>query len=247
LLPWTLTSGGSLVVRPAESQTVTAADSGVIDQVFVSEGARVDAGTPLIRLVNRTLEGELLSAGRLLDSLTASEAAARAVGRAGDAERFAAERASALAQLAGLERRMSALTIRASVPGVVASPRPEYLLGRAVGAGDSLLALATLDSVELRIALSSGGATRVRPGQIVHAISYGDGSASWTGRVSDIAVTAVAVQGSSGVIEARVRRAASGSWKPGAIGEASVEIERSTVIGALWWKARQLLRTDLWL
>jgi len=247
LLPWTLTSGGSLVVRPAESQTVTAADSGVIDQVYVSEGARVDAGTPLIRLVNRTLEGELLSAGRLLDSLTAFEAAARAVGRAGDAERFAAERASALAQLAGLERRMSALTIRASVPGVVASPRPEYLLGRAVGAGDSLLALATLDSVELRIALSSGGATRVRPGQIVHAISYGDGSASWTGRVSDIAVTAVAVQGSSGVIEARVRRAASESWKPGAIGEASVEIERSTVIGALWWKARQLLRTDLWL
>jgi len=247
LLPWTLTSGGSLVVRPAESQTVTAADSGVIDQVFVSEGARVDAGAPLIRLVNRTFEGELLSAGRLLDSLTSSEAAARAAGRAGDAERFAAERASALAQFGGLERRMAAMTIRAPVPGVVASPRPEYLQGRAVGAGDSLLTLATLDSVELRIALSSGGATRVRPGQTVHAISYGDGSSSWTGRVSEIAATAVAVQGSSGVIEARVRRAASESWKPGVIGEASVEIERSTVIGALWWKARQLLRTDLWL
>ena len=247
LLPWTLTSGGSLVVRPAESQTVTAADSGVIDQVYVSEGARVDAGAPLIRLVNRAFEGELLSAGRLLDSLTSSEAAARAAGRAGDAERFAAERASALAQFGGLERRMAAMTIRASVPGVVASPRPEYLLGRAVGAGDSLLTLATLDSVELRIALSSGGATRVRPGQTVHAISYGDGSSSWTGRVSEIAATAVAVQGSSGVIEARVRRAASESWKPGVIGEASVEIERSTVIGALWWKARQLLRTDLWL
>jgi multidrug resistance efflux pump len=247
LLPWTLTSPGTLIVRPVSSRTATASDSGVVAQVFVSEGLHVDAGAPLVRLVDRALEGELLAAARTLDSLTISESAARGRNRDGDAERLAAERASAFAQFTALERRVSALTVRAASAGVVASKRPEELMGRAVGGGDSLLALAVLDSVELRVALSGGGATRVRPGQTIHVISYGDPSAPWTGRVAEISAAGVGANGLGGVVEARVRRVASDAWRPGIVGEASVELERSTVAGAVWWKARQLLRTDLWL
>ena len=47
-----------------------------------------------------------------------------------------------------------------------------------------------------------------------------------------------------GVVEVRARRAADEIWRAGVAGEASVELRRSTVFGALWWKARQLLRTD---
>jgi len=47
------------------------------------------------------------------------------------------------------------------------------------------------------------------------------------------------------VIEVRARRAADDAWRVGSSGEASVVLRRSTVFGALWWKARQLLRTDL--
>jgi multidrug resistance efflux pump len=179
--------------------------------------------------------------------LTISESAARANNRDGDAERLGAERASAFAQFTAIERRISALTVRATSAGVVASKRPEELMGRAVGGGDSLLTLAVLDSVELRVALRAGGATRVRPGQTIHVISYSDPSAPWTGRVADISAAGVGASGLGGVVEARVRRAAAAAWRPGMIGEASVELERSTVAGALWWKARQLLRTDLWL
>lgn len=246
LLPWTLTSPGNFVVHPVSSRTVTAPDSGVVAQVFVSEGMQVDAGAPLLRLVDRALEGELLVAARAVDSLTAFESAARAANRVGDAERVTAERASALAQLTALERRAGALTVRAASAGVVVTARPEELTGRAVSGGDSLLALATLDSVELRIGLGAG-ATRVRPGQTIHVISYADVSAPWTGRVADISAAGVGANGSGGGVEARVRRAAGDAWRPGTIGEASVELERSTVFGALWWKARQLLRTDLWL
>jgi hypothetical protein len=46
-------------------------------------------------------------------------------------------------------------------------------------------------------------------------------------------------------VEARVRRAADEAWRPGARGEASVELRRSNVLGALWWNARQLVRGDL--
>jgi putative peptide zinc metalloprotease protein len=246
-LPWTLTSPGRFVVRPIMSRAVTASDSAVVAQVFVSEGMRVDAGAPLFRLVNVAVEREMLDAIRALDSLTTVESAARAANRIGDAERVASERVSTFARLAALERRQSGLTVRAAAAGVIASPRPENLVGRAVGRGDSLLAIAALDSVELRVALAAGGATRVKSGQTIHAISYGDPSAPWTGQVFDVATTGVGPIGTSGVLEARVRRTANDVWRAGMSGEASVDLERSTVLAALWWKARQLLRTDLWL
>ena len=246
LLPWPLTTLGNFVVRPVSSRVITAPDSGVVAQVFASEGMSVEAGSPLLRVVDLSLERALLSAGRTLDSLAASESAARATNRIADAERIAAERVSAQAQVAALETRMSALTVRAPSAGVVASPRPEDLVGRAVGGGDSLLTIAALDSVELRIQLDGGGATRVRSGQAMHAISHGDPTARWVANVTEVSIAGSAGNTPGGV-EARVRRAAADAWRPGITGEASVELQRSTVFGALWWKARQLLRTDLWL
>ena len=235
------------VVHPLSTQVVTAPDSGIIAQVFVAEGMHVSAGAPLIRLVDRALEREILAAGRAIDSLTVSESAARSAGRTGDASRLTAERTSAIAALNALERRVASFTLRAAFDGSVATARPEDLVGRRTAAGDSLLALATLDSVELRVALRGAGATRVQSGQMVHAISYADPSEPWSARVSGVSSAGVSRDSVGGWIEARVRRSAAAAWRPGTVGEASIELQRSNVLGALWWKARQLLRTDLWL
>lgn len=247
IVPWTLTSPGQFVIHPLSTQVVTAPDSGIVAQVFVAEGMHVSAGAPLLRLVDRALEREILAAGRAIDSLTVSESAARSAGRAGDASRLASERTSAVAALEALERRVAGFTLRAAFDGTVATARPEDLVGRRTAAGDSLLALATLDSVELRVALHGAGATRVQSGQVVHAISFADASEPWTARVSDVSFAGVSRDSSGGWIEARVRRVAGAAWRPGTVGEASVELTRSSMLGALWWKTRQLLRTDLWL
>jgi hypothetical protein len=79
----------------------------------------------------------------------------------------------------------------------------------------------------------------------VHAISYADPYTAWTSQVADIATSGVSRASGEGVVEVRVRRAADEAWRPGAVGEASVELARSNVLGALWWNARQLLRVDL--
>jgi hypothetical protein len=80
---------------------------------------------------------------------------------------------------------------------------------------------------------------------VVHAISYADPYASWSAEVADVATSGVSRTPGSGVVEVRVRRPLGDAWRPGAVGEASVELARSNVLGALWWNARQLLRVDL--
>jgi hypothetical protein len=134
--------------------------------------------------------------------------------------------------------------VRAVATGVVATPRPEELSGRLALAGDSLLTLIVSDSVELRITLPKAGSVRVHPGQVVHAVSYADVAHPWTGEISTVSAGADAGVTRNGVLEVRARRGADAAWRVGSSGEASVVLGRSTVFGALWWKARQLLRTD---
>jgi len=69
--------------------------------------------------------------------------------------------------------------------------------------------------------------------------------APWTTQVADVSASGVARAPGQGVVEVRVRRPAGDAWRPGAVGEASIELARSNVLGALWWNARQLLRVDL--
>jgi putative peptide zinc metalloprotease protein len=244
-VPWTLTSPGAFVVGPVGARVVSAADRGVIAQVFVREGMRVEAGTPLLRLVNYDLERGILTRTRAVDSLALEESVARSAGRNGEASRLAAEGGAAVADLAALERRASGLVLRATSSGIVTTPHAEELVGRLVAASDTLLALAAIDSVEVRIALAGAGATRVLPGQVVHAISFADPASAWTARVGEVSSVGLLSAGTAGTVEARVRRAADAAWRPGTRGEASVELRRSNVLGALWWNARQLLRTDL--
>ena len=243
--PWSLTTTGRFTAAATLTQTIVAPDTGVVADVLVSAGSRVAAGTPLVRLVDHGLDEELLIAGRAIDSLSRAEMAARAGGSAAQASRLGAERDAAAAALAALEERASRLTIRALAAGTVATRRPEDLSGRLVLAGDSLLTLVTTDSVELRIALPNAGAVGVQQGQEVRAVSYADVGHPWTGEITS--VSSGAERGASavvGVVEVRARRVADNAWRVGTSGEASVVLRRSTVIGALWWKARQLLRTD---
>jgi multidrug efflux pump subunit AcrA (membrane-fusion protein) len=244
-VPWTLTSPGEFVVGPIGARVVSSPEPGVVTQTFVREGMRVEAGAPLVRLVNHDLERSILVATRTVDSLALGESVARSGGRSGEASRLAAERSEAQAQLAGLERRASSLVLRASSSGIVTTPHAEELVGRLVATRDTLLTLASIDSVEVRIALAGAGATRVRSGQVVHAVSFADPGAPWTAHVGEVSTVGLTGGGAAGTVEARVRRAADDAWRPGTTGEASVELRRSNVLGALWWNARQLVRADL--
>jgi multidrug resistance efflux pump len=246
--PWPLTSTGTVVVSPTSTRAVTAADSGTVAEMLAEESGRVVAGAPVVRVVDYGLERECLTAAREVDSLAAAELAARAAGRVADAEALAAWGRSEQAAWRALERHAERLTLRAPISGIVVTMHPEDLVGRQVRPGDSLLILATTDTLEARIALNGAGATRVEVGDIVHLVSYADPSAAVSALVHDIGAQAVQNGDTAhAAVEARVRLVANELWRPGTTGEARVVVGRSTIFGALWWKLRQWVRADLWL
>jgi multidrug efflux pump subunit AcrA (membrane-fusion protein) len=242
VMPWTLTTTGQFVVAPASMGEVTSPDSGIIGAIFVREGVQVTAGAPLARLIDHDLDRALLASARTVDSLSLATSRARAALASGMAERLEAERAEAVARFSALQSRADALVLRARWAGTVTTPRVQELEGRRVEAGDRIMRVATLDTLEARIALVRAGATSVKPGQLVHLIAYGDAS-----NPVDATVTAVSPAGTagSGMIEIRVPVRQDTGWRAGATGEASVELRRSTALMALWWNVRQRLRNDL--
>jgi HlyD family secretion protein len=133
------------------------------------------------------------------------------------------------------------LTVRALVPGMVVTPRPERLTGRWVSLGEPLLELGQPDSLEIRIALAGAGATQVRAGQATRLVFHADGH-TLTGRVASVALSSAA---GSGTVEARVGLRGGGRWRPGMTGEASVTLRKSNLWGALWWGVRRRVRTDI--
>ena len=243
ILPWTLTTSGRFVVAPVRTLDVTAPDSGIIAAVYVAEGMRVAAGAPLARLIDRGLERELLAAVRAVDSLSVAVSRARASTTTGMTERLEAEHAQAVARVAATQARVDALTMRALWSGVVITPRVHELAGHRVVAGDHIMRVALLDSLEARVALMRGGASSVRAGQVVHLIGHAAADPI------DATVGGVAPAGGGlserGTIEVRVPVGPSTGWRAGATGEASIELRRSTALAALCWNVRQRLRGDI--
>jgi hypothetical protein len=147
------------------------------------------------------------------------------------------------AKVAGLRERIASLEIRAPSSAVVLTPRADELKGHWFSRGAVVLELGQPDSVELRIALSGPGAGYVQAGQPVDLLAESNLTDEVHGKLTE--VSAVAGPGRS--VEARLRLPADDSWRAGVTGEASIRLRESNVWGALWWQARRLIRSDLFL
>jgi hypothetical protein len=241
VIPRWLTVTGEFTAAPVRAMALVAPEASVISQVAAREGVLAPAGTPLARLENPDLERLRALAARAADSLGADAVLARARGWADEVERLDAERASADAVVRALDARRTALTLRVPIAGQVLTPRPEFLLGHPAQPGDTVLIVGDPDSVEVRVRLAGSGASLVQPGQSVILLPHADPAHPREAMVVSVAPAASRSEG----LEARVRTAAGGVWRPGSTGEASIRIRRSNVAGALWWGVRKRLRTDL--
>jgi multidrug efflux pump subunit AcrA (membrane-fusion protein) len=238
--PRPITVTGPFVVSSSATGTLAAPDSGVVMEVMVREGSRVEAGRPLVLIRNLELERSLAATALAVESLTVLASRARARGGEGEAARIEAQAQAESARLAGLNERVRSLVIRAPAAGVVVSPRPDTLLGRTVSLGDTVLILLG-DRAEARVALDGAGASLAREGQRVKLIFHADPGTRLDADVASVAASA----SPDGRVETRVRLVGAGTLRPGMTGEARITLRESNVWGALWWGIRSRIRTDV--
>jgi hypothetical protein len=240
LAPWPITVTGPFVVASAAPGILVAPDSGVVVDVMIREGSRVDAGRSLILIRNLELERELAATALAVDSLGLLAARARARGAEGEAARILAQTQAEGARLAGMKERVRSLVIRAPVAGVVVSPRPDTLLGRSILLGDTLLRLAG-DRVDARIALDGAGASMARQGQRARLIAHANPGIRLDATLASVAPSA----SPDGMVESRVSLVGTVTLRPGMTGEASIRLRESNLWGARWWAIRSRIRTDV--
>ena len=175
VIPRPITVTGPFAVAPALSVPLTAPDSGHRRRVYVREGTRVEAGMPLLAGARPRPRAGGARDRRRADSLAAREARrpARPAGRTRSRGSKPSARPSRPGST-GMSAEQRVLTVRALVPGIVVTPRPEQLAGRWVELGERLIELGQPDSLELRIALAGAGATQVRAGQPVRLVFHAD-------------------------------------------------------------------------
>jgi multidrug efflux pump subunit AcrA (membrane-fusion protein) len=241
VIPWPLTVLAPFTVVPALSIPITAPDSGVVDQVLVREGTRASPGALLLRIRNLTLEREAAGSRRIVDSLAARSLQAEAGNRTAEVAQLDLARTTEQARLAGLRERIGVLELRALSEGVVLTPRIDELAGQWVRRGAVVLELGRPDSVEIRIALSGAGDAYVKAGQSVRLLPESDRGRPIESTVQQVATAADARH----QVEARLRVRADDSWRPGVTGRASIRLRRSNLWGALLWRARQQIRSDI--
>jgi putative peptide zinc metalloprotease protein len=243
IVPWPITISGPFTVAPAVAIPLTAPDSGVVQGVHVMEGTRVPAGAPLLEIRNFQLEREAVSSRRITDSLEARTAQARAQELTSEVARLDAARSIEDARLSGFHQRIEALGIRALSSGVVITPRPEELAGQWVSRGQMVLQLGQPDSVEIRIALTGPGTTRVHVGQPVQLLSDATLDPALSAHLTQVSAAA----DSSQSLEARLRLPGAETWRPGMTGRARIRLRQSNLWGALWWGLRSQVRSDIFL
>ena len=240
-LPWPISVEGTFVVAPGVVSAVIAPDSGVVFDVPVREGTRVDASDRLVLIRNLELEREAAAIGRAVDSLGVRESAARAAGASGEMARLATQARAEGARLAGLRERIRLLSVRAPAAGIVTDPRPDTLIGRTVSVGDTLLGIAGVGGGEARLALSGIGTSLAREGQRARLVPHADPALRLEATVTSVAEAA----SEDGTLESRVALPPDLGLRPGMTGEARVLLRRGTAWEALWWSLRSRIRSDL--
>lgn len=185
------------VVRAGDRHEVTAASSGLVADVHVSEGDRVTAGAALISLRANELQRAVERAALQVQQAEARVAAAEQTGEA--PRTIEAERQNlqlARLQLADAEQALADAVIRSPADGIVIRLLPKE--GQAVGMGSVVAVVGRLDELEVEAQVDEVDIASVQPGNAATVTSAGLLNASYSGEVQRVALEALA-SGQSGV------------------------------------------------
>jgi putative peptide zinc metalloprotease protein len=150
IVPWRhVALEGRFILEPAERAVVRARVPGGVTAVYVAEGEHVNAGQPLAKLRNLSLESEAARAEADARVATARATTAQMTYVSfGSVER---DRQQAEERAGLLRDEVSALDLRTPIAGVVTTPKTGNLVGSTMAEGDDVIEVADTSAMRARI------------------------------------------------------------------------------------------------
>jgi len=140
-----------VMVRYRDEQVARAASAGLVANVAVKSGQRVQKGDPLIVVRDEEL---MLKRDQMNGELQVALSKQRQLSRRGELGSAEAQNETVRAlheSLRELDEKIAGLQVKATAAGVVITPHPENLVGRYVRPGEVLLRVANSDRKELLV------------------------------------------------------------------------------------------------
>lgn len=151
------------VVWFPETAQIRAQASGFVDQVLAEDGSPVEAGAPLVGMVNPVLQNQLAQREARVQMLNSRLRQAMRE-RNAELRSAAQELAAAEVELEDLRRKVAGLTLSAGARGQLVLPRGNDLAGSFVKQGATLGHIVTDDDMVVRVAVTQEQAARIRDG-----------------------------------------------------------------------------------
>ncbi|MBI1737913.1 MAG: efflux RND transporter periplasmic adaptor subunit, partial [Acidobacteria bacterium] len=163
--PWWSKPSGEARVLPALVQPVSAEVEGVVRNVRVREGARVNAGDLLAEVAPEEMRVALQQAQSKHEILSRHVLQLEAAGDLGEARMERARMQQASAELDLARSRLAATQIRSPISGVVITPRLEEREGQLLHRGDVFCQVVDAGRAWVEIAVSEREVGEIEPEQ----------------------------------------------------------------------------------
>jgi len=195
IIPWPLRIGANVTVVPAERRAVTAAADGTVQRVLVREGDRVDAGTTLAELnagENR-VRWERARSNAAQARVELAQAESRRDLNLATQARLRMEMHQAEEAL--YREKVEKATLRASISGVVVTPKVDEKVGQFLEQGDLFCELVETEHMAAEMNVPEANAPLVQSGSRVKLKLNSFPTDTFVGEVQRVSARTVAAEG----------------------------------------------------
>jgi RND family efflux transporter MFP subunit len=153
VVPVPMRVSGDAQIAPDQTQYLRAEQDGVVQQIFVHEGQRVEPGTPLAQMDDWKARAALAGIQARYNTAMAQAADALVRNDTTTAGQHQLEANFLRGELARATEQVSRMTLRARAAGVVATPHVENVMGKKLALGDPIMEIVSTESVVADVAV----------------------------------------------------------------------------------------------
>jgi RND family efflux transporter MFP subunit len=223
VIPWPMRVGTDATVVPAERRRVSTIEGGVVQHVYVHEGAVVQAGQLLAQVDDGPDRVKLAQATAELEQARRelAEAEYRNDPAAAGQARIRADLHTAEANLE--QQRIQDAQLRAPIPGVVVTPKVEDKTGAMIPPGESFCEIVAQDRIAAEMSVAESDLGLVQAGEAVALKLNAFPTSTFEGRVDRVGTQAHAESGEQYFLVRAVFENPGGRARDGMVGRARVQ------------------------